>query len=78
MDTYFRSRSEVDRTVPDAETGGFVKIHTKRDTDTIYGATIVARHAREMINETGFAMLSAWRLKSRRRQCIPTLPGRIR
>lgn len=59
MNTYFRSMSEVDRAVPDAETGGFVKIHTKRGTDTIHGATTVARHAQEMINEIGFAMVSA-------------------
>ena len=35
---------------------GFVKIHCKRGTDTILGATIVARHAGEMISEVTTAM----------------------
>ncbi len=46
----------VDRAVLDGETDGFVKILTKRRSDKILGATIVARHAGEMINEISLAM----------------------
>jgi pyruvate/2-oxoglutarate dehydrogenase complex dihydrolipoamide dehydrogenase (E3) component len=35
---------------------GFVKVVTKKDTDEILGATIVAERAGEMINEISLAM----------------------
>jgi pyruvate/2-oxoglutarate dehydrogenase complex dihydrolipoamide dehydrogenase (E3) component len=41
---------DVDRAIADGEEHGFVKIHVKEGTDTILGATVVARHAGEMIN----------------------------
>lgn len=47
---------EVDRAVIDSEERGFVKIHVREGTDRILGATIVARHAGEMINEITLAM----------------------
>ena len=40
---------DVDRAVLDGETEGFAKVHVKQGTATIVGATIVARHAGEMI-----------------------------
>lgn len=42
--------SSVDRAVADGEEGGFVKILTKKGTDKIIGATVVASHAGEMIS----------------------------
>ena len=39
----------MDRAVLDGETDGFAKVHVKRGTDTIVGATIVARNAGDMI-----------------------------
>lgn len=48
--------SEVDRAILDGETEGFVRIHVKAKTDRIVGATIVARHAGEMISEITLAM----------------------
>jgi pyruvate/2-oxoglutarate dehydrogenase complex dihydrolipoamide dehydrogenase (E3) component len=48
--------SQVDRALLDGETEGFARVHLKRGTDTILGATIVARHAGEMINEISLAM----------------------
>ena len=48
--------SDVDRAVIDAETEGFARIHIKRGSDRILGATIVARHAGEMINEITLAI----------------------
>ena len=43
---------EVDRAIVDGEEDGFVKIHVRERSDKILGATIVARHAGDMINET--------------------------
>ena len=49
---------DVDRAITDDEETGFVKIHVKERTDRILGATIVARHAGEMINEITLAMVA--------------------
>lgn len=48
--------AEVDRAILDGETEGFVRVHLHTGTDTILGATIVARHAGEMINEFSLAI----------------------
>ena len=56
VDTYVREFKEVDRAVLDGEEDGFVKIHVKKGRDEIVGATIVARHAGEMISEISVAM----------------------
>ena len=56
LDTYTRHFKEVDRALADGEEEGFVKIHTRRGGDEILGATIVARHAGEMISEISVAM----------------------
>src|SRR5437660_1604288 len=49
---------DVHRAIADGEEVGFVKIHVKERTDRILGATIVARHAGEMINEITLAMVA--------------------
>ena len=56
VDTFVRSLNEVDRAVLDGEDEGFVKVHVKKGTDQILGATIVARHAGDMISEISVAM----------------------
>jgi pyruvate/2-oxoglutarate dehydrogenase complex dihydrolipoamide dehydrogenase (E3) component len=48
--------SDVDRSIAEGETEGMVRIHLKKGTDRILGATIVARHAGEMISEISVAM----------------------
>ena len=48
--------SDVDRALLDGETEGFARVHLKKGSDTILGATIVARHAGEMISELSLAM----------------------
>lgn len=55
-DSYEVALDEVDRTVADGETDGFVKILTRKGSDKILGATIVAPHAGEMIAEVTLAM----------------------
>ncbi len=47
---------ENDRAQTESETLGFVKVMVKKGTDKILGATIVAAHAGEMINELTIAM----------------------
>ena len=56
--TFRREFSEVDRGIVDGETDGFVKIHVKKGTDQILGATIVGGHAGDMISEITVAMQS--------------------
>ncbi len=48
--------ADIDRAVLDGETEGFARVHLKKGTDKILGATIVARHAGEMINEFSLAI----------------------
>jgi pyruvate/2-oxoglutarate dehydrogenase complex dihydrolipoamide dehydrogenase (E3) component len=47
---------DVDRAMADAEEEGFVKIHIKEGTDRILGATVVARHAGELIGVISMAI----------------------
>ena len=56
VETFVRKFSEVDRAMIDAEEDGFVKIHVRKGSDEILGATIVARHAGDMIGEVTLAM----------------------
>lgn len=55
---------EVDRALTDSETNGFVKVLLRRGSDQILGATIVARHAGEMMSEVTFAMMQKKGLKA--------------
>jgi pyruvate/2-oxoglutarate dehydrogenase complex dihydrolipoamide dehydrogenase (E3) component len=48
--------SDIDRAVLDGETEGFARVHLRTGTGKILGATIVARHAGEMINEVSLAI----------------------
>jgi pyruvate/2-oxoglutarate dehydrogenase complex dihydrolipoamide dehydrogenase (E3) component len=55
---------DVHRAIADGEETGFVKIHLKERSDRILGATIVARHAGEMINEITLAIVARIGLKT--------------
>ena len=57
VETFKREFHEVDRAIAEGETEGFVKIHVQKGTDKILGATIVARHAGEMISEITLAIV---------------------
>jgi pyruvate/2-oxoglutarate dehydrogenase complex dihydrolipoamide dehydrogenase (E3) component len=48
--------ADIDRALLDGETEGFARVHLKKGSDKILGATIVARHAGEMINELSLAI----------------------
>ena len=56
--TFQRAFAEVDRAIVDEETEGFVKIHVKKGSDQILGATIVGSHAGDMMSEITVAMQS--------------------
>jgi len=56
--TYTVPMHDVDRAIADGEEDGFAKIHVRDGTDTILGATVVARHAGEMINGITLAMVA--------------------
>ena len=58
VDTYEIPMADVDRAIAEGDEEGFLKVHTKKGTDTIVGATIVARHAGEMISEITTAMVA--------------------
>jgi len=58
VDTLTIPMHEVDRAVLDAETDGLLRLHLKKGTDRILGATLVAEHAGEMISEITVAMTS--------------------
>lgn len=49
--------TRIDRAIADHEESGFLKIHHKKGSDQILGATIVANHAGEMISEITTAMV---------------------
>jgi pyruvate/2-oxoglutarate dehydrogenase complex dihydrolipoamide dehydrogenase (E3) component len=56
VQTFTEELSRVDRAVLDGETDGFVRVHVKAGRGRILGATVVARHAGEMISELTLAM----------------------
>lgn len=57
VQTFTQEMDDVDRALLDGEPQGFVKVHTQAGSDKILGATIVARHAGEMISELTLAMV---------------------
>jgi pyruvate/2-oxoglutarate dehydrogenase complex dihydrolipoamide dehydrogenase (E3) component len=57
IDTYMAPFGDVHRAIAEGEEEGFVKIHVKKGTDTIVGATVVASHAGEMISEITTCMV---------------------
>jgi pyruvate/2-oxoglutarate dehydrogenase complex dihydrolipoamide dehydrogenase (E3) component len=56
VDTHTFKLDEVDRAILDGEEEGFARVHIRKGTDRILGATIVAAHAGEMISEFSVAM----------------------
>ncbi len=63
VETFVRRFSDVDRAVLEGEEDGFVKVHVRKGADTILGATIVARHAGDMIGMLTLAIKEGIGLK---------------
>jgi len=55
IDTYRQQFADVDRAILEGDTG-FAKVHCRKGSDRIVGATIVARNAGDMISEITLAM----------------------
>ena len=64
VQTFVQELHTVDRAILDGETEGFVKVHVRKGSDKIVGATIVARHAGEMISELTLAIAGGLGLKT--------------
>ncbi|MDF1824599.1 MAG: mercuric reductase [Verrucomicrobiales bacterium] len=58
LDVYRVNLSGVDRAILEGETGGFVKIYTKKGKDRIVAATIVSSHAGDLISQVSQAMVA--------------------
>jgi pyruvate/2-oxoglutarate dehydrogenase complex dihydrolipoamide dehydrogenase (E3) component len=71
VETYNQPLRDVDRAVLEGETAGFARVHTKKGTDKILGATIVASHAGEMISHFTMAMTNGLGLKKIARTIFP-------
>lgn len=56
VDTYRQDFDGLDRAILEGNTSGFVKVMTKKGTDKILGATIVAENAGDLISEITLAM----------------------
>lgn len=56
VETYTYKLDEVDRAILDGQEEGFARVHIRKGTDKIVGATIVAAHAGDMIGEFSVAM----------------------
>lgn len=63
VDTYTQPLNGVDRAILEGEDDGFVRVHVKKGTDKIVGATIVATNAGDMIGEITLAMTHGLGLK---------------
>jgi pyruvate/2-oxoglutarate dehydrogenase complex dihydrolipoamide dehydrogenase (E3) component len=64
IETFTVPLAEVDRAILDREEEGFGRIHVRRGTDRVVGATIVAAHAGELISEFTLLMRSAKGLRT--------------
>lgn len=58
IDSFTVPMESVDRAVLDGESEGFARVHLRKGTDTILGATLVGRHAGELLSELTLVMTS--------------------
>ena len=56
VDTFTKPLKDNDRALAEGEDEGFVRVHVKKGSDRIVGATIVGPHAGDMISEISVAM----------------------
>lgn len=63
-DTFRKDFDHVDRAILEGNTNGFVKVHVKKGSDVILGATIVGAHAGDMISEITVAIKAGMGLGS--------------
>lgn len=63
VETFTREFREVDRAILEGRTNGFARVHVRKGTDKIIGATIVASNAGDLISEITLAMTHKLGLK---------------
>ena len=56
VDSFIRPLARVDRFVVEGDEGGFARVHVRRGSDEIVGATVVGPHAGELIGLVALAM----------------------
>jgi pyruvate/2-oxoglutarate dehydrogenase complex dihydrolipoamide dehydrogenase (E3) component len=56
IETFTQEMSHVDRAILDGETEGFIKVHVKKSSDQILGATVVSPNAGDLISFYTLAM----------------------
>jgi pyruvate/2-oxoglutarate dehydrogenase complex dihydrolipoamide dehydrogenase (E3) component len=63
VETFTKELKDVDRSIIEGQTDGLVRVHVRKGTDKIVGATIVAANAGDMISELTLAMTHGLGLK---------------
>ncbi len=63
IETYTQELAEVDRAILEGEDEGFARVHVRKGSDRILGATIVAANAGDLISEICLAMTHGLGLK---------------
>jgi pyruvate/2-oxoglutarate dehydrogenase complex dihydrolipoamide dehydrogenase (E3) component len=63
IDSFTRELTDVDRSILEGRTNGLVRVHVRKGTDRIIGATIVASNAGDMISEITLAMTNGLGLR---------------
>ncbi len=63
VETFTRPFNAVDRAILEGQTRGLVRVHVRKGSDKIIGATVVASHAGDMISEVTLAMSHGLGLK---------------
>ncbi|MCA9139675.1 MAG: mercuric reductase, partial [Planctomycetales bacterium] len=63
IDTYTQQLADVDRAILEGAAEGFARVHVRKGTDKIVGATIVAENAGDLISEITLAMTHGLGLK---------------
>jgi pyruvate/2-oxoglutarate dehydrogenase complex dihydrolipoamide dehydrogenase (E3) component len=56
IDTFTVEHDDVDRAILEGDEEGFVRVHVRKGTDKIVGATIVAPHAGDLISQVTLAL----------------------
>lgn len=64
VDTFTQPMDRVDRAVLDGAGEGWVRVHVRRGTDRLVGATVVGEHAGDLIGEVALAMKGRLGLKA--------------
>lgn len=64
VDSFTQEFRNVDRAVLDGDSEGFVRVHVRRGTDRLVGATVVGPHAGDLIGELTLAMNGGLGLKT--------------